>query len=232
MPRHELEVETYTYKNCKIVISYDDSVTENPRNDYEHSSMLFIAGSRNCTDIDEISSKNPVYIWQRGKEFSVEEPGDDPDNEEYWEEVSIVKTSDFSSWDELEEAVKALYPECLLLSVYKYEHSGVCYNTTGFSCPWDSGQVGYIFVTKETIQEEWDGDREKAEKCLVGEIKEFSGWANGEIYCFYIYVRPESYVASDNEDDDDTDWELFDCCGGYYDLDYCKDTVTAIIDTM
>ncbi len=28
-------------------------------------------------------------------------------------------------------------------------------NTTGFSCPWDSGQVGWVFVSKKKVREEY-----------------------------------------------------------------------------
>ena len=46
---------------------------------------------------------------------------------------------DFVAWAEREEVV--------YLNLYLYDHSGLRMNTTGFSCPWDSGQVGYIYMT-------------------------------------------------------------------------------------
>lgn len=41
---------------------------------------------------------------------------------------------------------------CLVLPLYLYDHSGLAMNTTGFSCPWDSGKVGIIFATFETLR--------------------------------------------------------------------------------
>ena len=41
------------------------------------------------------------------------------------------------------------------LPLYLYDHSGITMNTTGFTCPWDSGQVGIIFVSRETILKEY-----------------------------------------------------------------------------
>src|SRR3990167_995153 len=36
----------------------------------------------------------------------------------------------------------------VILPLYLYDHSGLAINTTGFHCPWDSGQVGFIYVSK------------------------------------------------------------------------------------
>lgn len=38
-----------------------------------------------------------------------------------------------------------------ILPLYLYDHSGITMNTTGFSCPWDSGRVGFIFAAQATI---------------------------------------------------------------------------------
>ena len=41
----------------------------------------------------------------------------------------------------------------VVLPLYLYDHSGITMSTEPFSCPWDSGQVGYIFATEEKIRE-------------------------------------------------------------------------------
>ena len=64
----------------------------------------------------------------------------------------------YSSWEEwLENEV--LIPNggeenVVYLPLYLYDHSGITMNTTGFSCPWDSGQVGWIYATKDRFREE------------------------------------------------------------------------------
>ena len=42
----------------------------------------------------------------------------------------------------------------VILPLYLYDHSGLTMNTSGFSCPWDSGQVGYIHVDLVAIRAE------------------------------------------------------------------------------
>ena len=41
------------------------------------------------------------------------------------------------------------------LPVYAYDHSGIALSCTPFSCRWDSGQVGYIVVTRDQLRKSW-----------------------------------------------------------------------------
>jgi len=43
--------------------------------------------------------------------------------------------------------------ELVILPLYLYDHSGITMNTTGFSCPWDSGQVGWIYALKKWFRD-------------------------------------------------------------------------------
>ncbi len=47
----------------------------------------------------------------------------------------------------------------VILPLYLYDHSGITMNTTGFHCPWDSGQVGYIYATLADIRKEYSVTR-------------------------------------------------------------------------
>jgi len=65
---------------------------------------------------------------------------------------------EYSSWDEwLQGEVYDLYggeDNVVCLPLYLYDHGGITMNTTGFACFWDSGQVGWIYVTKEKLRKE------------------------------------------------------------------------------
>ena len=39
------------------------------------------------------------------------------------------------------------------LPIYAYEHGNITINTKPFFCPWDSGKVGYIYITRENTEE-------------------------------------------------------------------------------
>lgn len=42
----------------------------------------------------------------------------------------------------------------IVLPLYLYDHSGITMKTTPFHCQWDSGQVGFIYITKKKMREE------------------------------------------------------------------------------
>ena len=72
--------------------------------------------------------------------------------------------------------------KCVVLPVYMYDHSGLAFKTTPFSCPWDSGRVGIIYATYSKIRE-WYGVkmvtnniRKKVELEFVTEVDEYSNF--------------------------------------------------------
>jgi len=89
----------------------------------------------------------------------------------------------------------------VVLPVYLYDHSGLTVNTTGFHCPWDSGQLGVIYCTQQQVDNEFCGDREAAEKCLRAEVSEYDQYLRGDIYCYLVK---------------DENGETLDSCCGFY----------------
>ena len=47
-------------------------------------------------------------------------------------------------------------PKGIRLPVYLYDHSGITLNTSGFSCGWDSGQVGWIVAEFDKVREQYN----------------------------------------------------------------------------
>lgn len=72
----------------------------------------------------------------------------------------------------------------IALPLYLYDHSGITMNTTGFSCRWDSGQVGYIYVTEKKLKEEGLGERttEQVYERLKGEVETYDQYLTGDVY--------------------------------------------------
>ncbi len=68
--------------------------------------------------------------------------------------------------------------------IYRYEHGNVSY-ALGESNPygdyWDSGAVGFAFVSPEKLKLE-GMTKEQAIACMEGEMKEYSAWANGDVF--------------------------------------------------
>ena len=115
---------------------------------------------------------------------------------------------DFGSREGDERALVNSRDIVAYLPLYVFDHSGVSFNTTGFGCPWDSGQIGWIVCTREGLRQagfDWKRitrkRREKIFEWLQGEVDTYSAYASGETYGFTV----------ETAEGDQTD-----SCFGYY----------------
>ena len=103
----------------------------------------------------------------------------------------------------------------VVLPMYLYDHSGITMSVNEFSCPWDSGQVGFIYMTTEKIKEEFSGDEDKAKACLLSEVKEYDQYLTNDVWGYRII-------------EDQTDEEM-ESCWGFFGEDYAeKESKTAL----
>lgn len=83
----------------------------------------------------------------------------------------------------------------MILPLYLYDHSGITMNTTGFSCPWDSGQVGWIYATGEDVVKEYGSitpeTLEKAKDLLQGEVEYYDHYIRGDCYGLQLFKGEE-----------------------------------------
>lgn len=134
-----------------------------------------------------------------------------------------VDLSNCNSWADVKKAIIKQRKPIAILPLYLYDHSGITMNTTGFSCRFDSGQVGFIFVDEKGCEEmgwskEWakglsKGDDEKYKgktreeiltDFLVSDVEVYDNYITGEVYRFEV------------EGCDDAD------CGGFFGSDHDK----------
>jgi hypothetical protein len=100
----------------------------------------------------------------------------------------------------------------IMLPLYLYDHSGLTMNTTGFSCPWDSGQVGVIFVTREKVRKEFLVERISSK--LLGIVKER---LKSEVEVYDQYLKGDVYGYDISEvDEDGEEIRHIDSCWGFY----------------
>ena len=104
------------------------------------------------------------------------------------------------------------------LSVYVYEHSGVAISTRPWTgraqhAEWDSGQSGFIYITRKTALD-WQGGKrltkaklDRVYKSLESIVEEYGKWCNGE--CYYYTVEDENGDTIDDLG-----------CGGYIGHEY------------
>lgn len=131
-------------------------------------------------------------------------------------------SDDYSGWEEMKEAIMKQEKVHTILPLYLYDHSGITMNTTGFSCRWDSGQVGWIFVSKDKVKEEGI-DESKVEKYLKGEVETYDQYLRGDVYGYKIYEVTTCSLGHEHEED-------LDSCWGFYGEEYCLQEAKDIVN--
>ena len=92
----------------------------------------------------------------------------------------------------LKQVYNCTIKDVVYLPVYMYDHSGQTINTTGFSDPWDSCQIGYIYVLKATLRKEYNVKRISkhitriAKEVMESEIETLDQWLRGDVYGYEI----------------------------------------------
>lgn len=126
---------------------------------------------------------------------------------EWLEDMLGLKNQYTYTNQRLQELETLFYKKFIALPIYLYDHSGISIQTTPFSCTWDSGKVGYIYITKKKIREEYSTKivtaklRERVQEYLKGEITTFNQYLTGDVYGFKHF---------------DAEGEEIDACWGFY----------------
>lgn len=163
---------------------------------------------------------------------------DNPDNPRTWDNLGTMvcfhkrynigdeheyRTEDYAGWDAMEAAIKQRANVAVILPVYLYDHSTQALSTRSWigraqHAEWDSGKVGFIFVSQEKALAEYGGrnitakKRERIVKCLNSEVDTLSDFMQGMVYGFVV---------------EDAEGEHLDSCWGFYGLDYCRSEARA-----
>lgn len=220
------ELEAHDYKGYVIKIMHDDDPI-NPRKDYDNFGTMICWHGR----------------YDLGDSHDHREPEDFMKDLAGWDVASRLD-SRYEKWtdglysremgpNERERESRLLYARyredlraaaeknAVILPLFLYDHSGITISTGPFSCPWDSGQVGWIYVTKDQIRKEYGVSRitkkvrEKVIKLLEAEVETYDQYLTGDVWGFVI-EHPE-------------DGEV-DSCWGFFGDEYCLKEARAAVD--
>jgi hypothetical protein len=173
-----------------------DHVFEEPY----HGHIIKIYHDPDAESPREWSNLGTLICWHRRYRLGDSHQFDSP--EAFLRDLAGVSDQSDLSLDQLRERAER---KAIILPVFLYDHSGLAMNTIGFHCPWDSGQVGYVYVLLEAVREEFDVKRvnkalrEKTEDILRGEIVSYDAYLAGRVYGYVV----------------DRDGEEVDACWGF-----------------
>lgn len=123
--------------------------------------------------------------------------------------------NDYSGWEEMKSAIIKNEKPVVILPLYLYDHSGITISTSPFSCPWDSGQIGFVFVTREKAKKEFRQKRitkkiiEESLRIMQAEVETYDQYLTGDVYGYKVYEISTCDQGHEHK-------EMVDSCYGYY----------------
>ena len=130
------------------------------------------------------------------------------------------KADDFDSWEELEKYLTGEHDPLIIKPLYLFDHGGITISTKSFGCNWDSGQVGFVYVTKQDVRDSFSIKRcgqpikERVDVLLEGEVETYAKYLTGQVYGYEV-----SKMVTD--EDGDQHEKGLERCGSYYDEEQC-----------
>lgn len=186
-----------------------------------------------------------MVCWHRNYSLGDEQPSESPNEHRErlalrYDRAAVERADDTPRLKDVVESV--LDKHIIELPLYLYDHSGITMNTSGFGCRWDSGQVGFIYVSLEDVKKEWgwkrltQARREKILAILKAEVETYDQYLTGDTYKFnhkmaelpedwaylsLIEMGEANRLLAKYEDQMRLDFEE-DHCGGFYGDDPMK----------
>lgn len=127
-----------------------------------------------------------------------------------------LKSDSFGGWGEIEDYLRKEKKAVIILPLFLYDHSGLHLKVGSFygllpqgHAEFDSGPIGYIYITKEGLKRE-KISKKKAEECLRAEVEEYDQYLSGDVYGFTI-TKKTKCGSCGHEDE-----EILDSCSGFF----------------
>lgn len=222
-------LHTEQYKGYTIKL-YQDELEDGPR-DWDNLGTMVCWHRR--YDLGDEQEKGDPQDWL--DELASELDPTVEDRLWYWEDGNgwayCANTCEdpISASDAQQRAVVARVLDqhiAVMLPLYLYDHGSISMSTGRaypFNCPWDSGQVGWIYVTKDQLREEYSKQRLSrktlalAAKVLRSEVKVYDQYLRGDVYFFSTTDQHGATV---------------DGCGGIYGWDYALKYARSELDAI
>lgn len=117
--------------------------------------------------------------------------------------------------------------------LFLYDHGGITISAGSFGCPWDSGQVGWQYVTDEALAKEWDGDRDAAMRYMDATLQTYDDYLTGNVHGYIVEKgTPGTTTFADGATETTIRWEHADSCWGFYGDWHGKDDPSGLRDDL
>jgi hypothetical protein len=160
-----------------------------------------------------------------------------PDNPRNWDNLGTMvcfhkrydlgdttdyRSENYDAWGDLRNDIEENEGEVTILPLYLYDHGGITIRTSPFGCQFDSGQVGFIYVSKDKIEKEGI-DESKVIEYLENEVETYDKFLRGECFGYKVFKIKICSLGHKHE-------EEVESCFGYYDEDECMTDGVDMVD--
>ena len=137
-------------------------------------------------------------------------------------DTTDYRSQDYDAWGDLRNDIEENEGEVIILPLFLYEHGGSTIRTSPFGCQFDSGQVGFIYVSKDKIEKEGI-DESKVIEYLENEVETYDKFLRGECFGYKVFKIKICSLGHKHE-------EEVESCFGYYDEDDCMTDGVGMVD--
>lgn len=156
----------------------------------------------------EFDSVGKMVCWHRSYDLGDEQPSESPEDyrrkmayeQATFEQRELFDRLENDVFDEGEEVPdeaalveKILSNRYVILPLYLYDHGGITMRAAPFYDPWDSGQVGFIFVSKKRAESEWGTGFYKTTEGNINRTQTGAPIPDEEAWAYYLRGEVETY---------------------------------------
>lgn len=173
---------------------------------------------------------NSIKEYQNGDQILKIYQDENPESPREWDNIGEMLTchghyklgdKQFSSPEEIENYMKEK-GVFVKLPLYLLDHSGITMSTKSFNDPWDSGQVGYVFVSKEKAKTK-KVTKKNAIQCMISEVNTYDQYLRGDVYGFQVVKKTKCSLDEEHE-------EVLDSCWGFYGHDPKENGISSHVE--
>lgn len=142
--------------------------------------------------IQDDCPENPIKDWDSGISFLV-----NPDNRDF---------GGLNTKNAPEEESKDW---AFLFPLYGFSHGGQSVSLSPFGCPWDSGKIGLVGITKDSLKNYFGKDKTEKEAmdCVEALLTDLNFYLSGD--CWIVQIQEKTCDKCDN-------WETIESVAGYF----------------
>lgn len=203
--------------------SLGDKDAEHPYNEVACVTLTSPAGTAYVLDDSETADDSNLILddvlamCEEHAEEAADDAEDNPESQEAAEDAAraelAVRYLSKAKW----ETERRLKPGIAMIRPLSlYDHSGITISAGAPTCQWDSGYVGWQYLTDKALADEWNGDRDRALAYMDATLNTYDDYIRGNAHGFTLELGTLGTTTfADGTTESTIRWDHADSCWGF-----------------